>query len=30
MRNVFADTFYEAGKRDPRLVVIVADISRID
>lgn len=27
MRNTFADTFYEAGKRDPRLAVVVADIS---
>ncbi len=27
MRNMFADTFYEAGKRDPRLAVVVADIS---
>jgi transketolase len=27
MRNTFADTFYEAGKHDPRLVVVVADIS---
>ncbi|MEW6248859.1 MAG: transketolase C-terminal domain-containing protein [Nitrospirota bacterium] len=27
MRNTFADTFYEAGKRDKRLAVVVADIS---
>ena len=27
MRNTFADIFYEAGKRDKRLVVVVADIS---
>lgn len=27
MRNTFADTFYEAGKRDERLAVVVADIS---
>lgn len=27
MRNTFAETFYELGKRDPRLVVVVADIS---
>jgi len=27
MRNTFADTFYEAGKRDDRLAVVVADIS---
>lgn len=27
MRNSFADTFYELGKRDPRMCVIVADIS---
>lgn len=27
MRNTFADTFYEAAKRDKRLAVIVADIS---
>jgi transketolase len=27
MRNKFADTFYELGKNDPRLCVIVADIS---
>jgi transketolase len=27
MRNQFADTFYEAGKADPRLCVVVADIS---
>lgn len=27
MRNTFADTFYEAGKKDTRLAVIVADIS---
>jgi transketolase len=27
MRNTFADTFYEAGKKDKRLAVIVADIS---
>jgi transketolase len=27
MRNTFADTFYEAGKLDKRLVVVVADIS---
>jgi transketolase len=27
MRNRFADTFYELGKEDPRLCVIVADIS---
>ena len=27
MRNTFADTFYEAGKKDPRLCVVVADIS---
>jgi transketolase len=27
MRNTFADVFYEAGKKDPRLCVVVADIS---
>jgi transketolase len=27
MRNRFADTFYELGKTDPRLCVVVADIS---
>ncbi len=27
MRNTFADTFYEAGKRDPRIAIVVADIS---
>lgn len=27
MRNMFADTFYEAGKTDERLCVVVADIS---
>ncbi len=27
MRNTFADTFYEAGKKDKRLAVVVADIS---
>lgn len=27
MRNIFADTFYEAGKKDERLAVVVADIS---
>jgi transketolase len=27
MRNRFADTFYELGKTDPRLCIIVADIS---
>ncbi len=27
MRNTFADAFYEAGTRDPRLAVVVADIS---
>jgi transketolase len=27
VRNTFADTFYEAGKKDARLAVIVADIS---
>lgn len=27
MRNKFADVFYELGKRDPRLCVVVADIS---
>lgn len=27
MRNKFADTFYELGKKDPRLAVVVADIS---
>ena len=27
MRNRFANTFYELGKTDPRLVVVVADIS---
>ena len=27
MRNMFADTFYEAAKKDPRLCVVVADIS---
>ena len=27
MRNRFADTFYELGKADPRLCVLVADIS---
>ncbi len=27
MRNKFADTFYELGKEDPRLALVVADIS---
>ena len=27
MRNKFADTFYELGKNDSRLCVVVADIS---
>lgn len=27
MRNRFADTFYELGKEDPRLCMVVADIS---
>ncbi len=27
MRNMFANTFFEAGKQDPRLCVVVADIS---
>lgn len=27
MRNRFADTFYELGKQDPRLAIVVADIS---
>ncbi|MBI4294379.1 MAG: transketolase [Betaproteobacteria bacterium] len=27
MRNTFAQTFYEAAKQDPRLCVVVADIS---
>lgn len=27
MRNMFANTFYEAGKQDERLCVVVADIS---
>jgi transketolase len=27
VRNTFADTFYEAGKKDQRLAVVVADIS---
>jgi len=27
VRNTFADTFYEAAKTDPRLCVVVADIS---
>jgi transketolase len=27
MRNRFADTFYQLGKNDPRLCVVVADIS---
>lgn len=27
MRNHFADTFYELGKKDPRLCIVVADIS---
>jgi transketolase len=27
MRNRFADTFYELGKDDPRLAIVVADIS---
>jgi transketolase len=27
MRNTFADAFFEAGQRDPRLVMVVADIS---
>lgn len=27
MRNTFADTFYELGKIDPRLAIVVADIS---
>jgi len=27
VRNSFADTFYELGKEDPKLVVVVADIS---
>ncbi len=27
MRNKFADTFYELGREDPRLCIVVADIS---
>lgn len=27
MRNTFADTFYQLGREDPRLCVVVADIS---
>src|SRR5580692_6645230 len=27
MRNHFADVFYELGKKDPRLAIVVADIS---
>jgi transketolase len=27
VRNSFAETFYEAGRRDPRLCLVVADIS---
>jgi transketolase len=27
VRNMFADTFYEAAKSDPRLCIVVADIS---
>jgi transketolase len=27
VRNTFAETFHEAGKRDPRLCLVVADIS---
>ncbi len=27
MRNTFADTFYELAREDPRLCVVVADIS---
>ena len=27
MRNTFANTFYEAAKQDPRLCIVVADIS---
>jgi transketolase len=27
VRNMFADTFYEMGKVDPRLAIVVADIS---
>ena len=27
MRNKFADVFYEMGKKDPRLAIVVADIS---
>ena len=27
MRNMFANTFFEAGQQDPRLCVVVADIS---
>jgi transketolase len=27
LRNTFAETFHEAGKRDPRLCLVVADIS---
>lgn len=27
MRNTFADTFYQAGVKDPRLSIVVADIS---
>jgi transketolase len=27
MRNTFANTFYEAGTKDPRLCIVVADIS---
>ena len=27
MRNRFADVFYELGKEDPKLSIIVADIS---
>jgi transketolase len=27
VRNTFANTFYEAGKKDPKLCIVVADIS---
>ena len=27
MRNTFAETFYQAAQRDPRLCLVVADIS---
>lgn len=29
MRNTFANTFYEIAKTDPRLFLVVADISPV-